>query len=176
VTFFAGGCDEEATAHVYRRTDSCLPFLRNAPKRDVHDNKLRNGRTSSRREGTRLRQAKDNSAPFSASLEVVMETLTVTVSNDNDIATAEPALACSVCEEPALGVASSCLGAVSFSFCRRCCLKKAEPEIMFDYLYDELRDGVADWVKELFTFKDGIYWSWGFYVSWRKRMEATHAD
>lgn len=36
-------------------------------------------------------------------------------------------LECDVCGEPAIGVASSSLGAISFAYCRRCVMVNAEP-------------------------------------------------
>lgn len=38
-----------------------------------------------------------------------------------------PPLKCDVCGQPAVGVASSTLGAISFAFCKRCLAESAEP-------------------------------------------------
>lgn len=79
-------------------------------------------------------------------------------------------LTCDVCGQPAIGVASSCVGPISWAFCRECLNQKAEPEFSFGYLYDEVStdgEGLADWVSILKTFKDGRYWTWDEWVKWR---------
>jgi hypothetical protein len=79
-------------------------------------------------------------------------------------------LTCDVCGQPALGVASSCVGAISWAFCRECINQQAEPEFSFFYLYDDVShdgEGLAEWVECLRTFKDGRYWTWKEWVQWR---------
>ena len=69
-------------------------------------------------------------------------------------------LTCDVCGEPALGVASSCLGPMSNAYCRECLNNQAEPFWMFVYAFYEIGhdgEGLADWVHELTTFVDGAY-------------------
>lgn len=79
---------------------------------------------------------------------------------------------CDVCRKNEMaGVASSALGAVSWAFCRECLAKNAEPEVMFAHIFDDVSDngeGIADWVKDMTTFKDGRYITWGEYVQLRR--------
>lgn len=78
---------------------------------------------------------------------------------------------CSTCGKPSIGFASSTLGPVSFAFCAECCLKPAEPEGMFEYLFDEVSDngdGLREEMNRFFTFIDGVYVSWPDYVARRR--------
>lgn len=84
-----------------------------------------------------------------------------------------PDMKCDVCgtKENLAGVASSTTGAISFCFCVPCLQMHAEPEWTFEYLYSDVGhngDGLADWVTELMTYKDGEYWSWDRWKAWRK--------
>jgi hypothetical protein len=74
---------------------------------------------------------------------------------------------CNVCDlKPGVGVASSCLVAMSFSFCEDCLTHHAEPyEVLHFVLVENGPNGVADWVKTLSTFKDGKYISWDEFVA-----------
>lgn len=84
---------------------------------------------------------------------------------------------CNCCQRGGvIGVASSSMGAISFAFCVPCLQQSAEPEVMFRYLYDEVStegEGIADWVKEMYTWKDGKYISWDEYVALRKSLPQT---
>lgn len=88
---------------------------------------------------------------------------------------------CDVCgKNESAGVASSAFGAVSWSYCRECLHKPAEPELMFLHLFENVSDngeGLADFVQEYWTFRDGRYVSWPEYVQERreaKEREETH--
>lgn len=70
---------------------------------------------------------------------------------------------CEVCGEPGVGIASSCLGPYSASYCKACVNSYAEPYWLFVYTYYEVGnrgEGLADWVKELTTVKDGKRLTW----------------
>ena len=70
----------------------------------------------------------------------------------------KPKLTCNVCEEhEALGVASSALGAVSFAYCRECLEHNADVYGMIQFSFEDCQGKVADWVKDLSIYKDGIY-------------------
>lgn len=78
---------------------------------------------------------------------------------------------CDVCGKPAIGVCSSSFGAVSWSLCRECVNKPAEPACMFEYLFDDVSnngDGVAEFVNKFHTVIDGEYVSWPEYVKRRR--------
>jgi hypothetical protein len=78
---------------------------------------------------------------------------------------------CDVCGQPAKGVASSTLGAISFAFCQECLNHSAEPEFMFYYLYDDVShdgEGLSEHINDLSTWKDGRYWEWPEWLAWRK--------
>jgi hypothetical protein len=98
-------------------------------------------------------------------------------------------LTCEICrgesEHPALGVACSSLGAISFAMCRRCVQNQAEP---FDFLRDTINecgglDQCAAWVRNLTTWKDGRYvraedippWTEAEREEFDRKMEAMHA-
>lgn len=55
---------------------------------------------------------------------------------------------CDVCGEPAIGVASSALGAISFAFCRPCAVAGAEPYSMLVWAIAEC-GGQARVVQEV---------------------------
>jgi hypothetical protein len=79
-------------------------------------------------------------------------------------------LSCNVCNKPAIGVASSSFGPVSWAYCAECARKPAEPESMFRYLYEDVSDrgeGLRPEVDSYFTFIDGSYVSWPDYVTRR---------
>jgi hypothetical protein len=76
---------------------------------------------------------------------------------------------CDVCGNPdPVGVACSTLGATSFSYCIWCLGKKAEPICMFESTFDDMGMSVADWVKELTTYRDGEYITYVEYAESRK--------
>lgn len=84
-------------------------------------------------------------------------------------------LSCNVCNKPAIGVASSSFGAVSWAFCAECMNKPAEPECMFCYLYEDVSDrgeGLRPEVNSYFTYIDGVYVSWPDYVKRRHLQES----
>lgn len=66
---------------------------------------------------------------------------------------------CDVCQrgDRDVAVASSCLGAMSLAFCQECLGQNAESEGMFLFTASMCGDQVADFVKQLTTFKDGTY-------------------
>ena len=60
---------------------------------------------------------------------------------------------------------------MSFASCRECLSNVAEPEFCFHYLYDCVShdgEGLADFVNELSTFKDGVYMTWTEWKAWRQ--------
>lgn len=65
------------------------------------------------------------------------------------------------------GVSCSGLGPVSWAYCGECAKNYTEPECMFEYIYDDCGDNVADHVRKCTIFKDGEYWSWERYVAYR---------
>lgn len=68
---------------------------------------------------------------------------------------------CDVCgRQGIVGVASSCLGAISFAFCAECLSQGAEPEFMLGFTWDMTGGNPAEWVRELKTYKDGRYITW----------------
>ena len=58
------------------------------------------------------------------------------------------------------GVASSCLGPISFCFCLNCIHQNAEPHGMLETTYTMVDGEVADWVKQVRTYKNDKYMSW----------------
>lgn len=89
-------------------------------------------------------------------------------------------LICDVCKvQPALGVASmSCLP-MSIAFCVGCARQPAEPEWAFEYLYSVVGTkgaGLADWISNYHTWKDGRYWSWDEWKTWRQLPAQAHFD
>jgi len=78
---------------------------------------------------------------------------------------------CAVCNENAGGVASSGLGPVSFPYCASCMVNNAEPESMFEFVYEQCGQMVAGHVKKTFTFKDGEYISWKEWVRAKVKSE-----
>lgn len=83
-------------------------------------------------------------------------------------------LKCNVCQRPAVGVASSSLGAVSWAFCSECAHKPAEPECMFCYMYEDVSDrgeGLREEMNSFHTFIKGAYVSWPDYVAQRRASE-----
>jgi len=75
-------------------------------------------------------------------------------------------LTCQVCDmNEAKGVACSGLGAVSFAYCQECLDRGAEPEGMFACTAEMCGTDVADFVKDMATFKDGAYVSWGDWIA-----------
>lgn len=87
-------------------------------------------------------------------------------------------LKCDVCGQPAIGVASSSFGAISFAFCETCVRKPAEPFIMFEYLYDEVStngEGLIN-LDYYYTFKDGKYITWPEYVQWRHSVGRAKSE
>ena len=74
-------------------------------------------------------------------------------------------LNCDVCGRPALGVACSSVGGISYAYCEECLKNFAEPLSAFEFWHETLGDDVADWVKEVTTYINGEYVS---YVDWIK--------
>jgi len=77
---------------------------------------------------------------------------------------------CEVCQlNDSIGVACSALGPVSMAFCKTCLEKNAESVGMIEYTLDACGgpDDVADWVKQLKTYKDGQYLTWDEYMKVR---------
>jgi hypothetical protein len=70
-------------------------------------------------------------------------------------------LTCNVCEaEPAVGVASSALGAVSLAYGRTCLDKNADATYMLEGTYLSIGPNLADyaeWVWTITTYRDGEY-------------------
>jgi hypothetical protein len=77
---------------------------------------------------------------------------------------------CDTCgsKEDITGVVSSGLGPISFCFCKTCLTKNAEPAFMFEFMYEEIGEDVADHVTHMSTFIDGKYLTWKEYVEIRK--------
>lgn len=69
-------------------------------------------------------------------------------------------LECNVCGKPAVGVASSALGAISFAFCVDCLKQPAEPIYMFETTAWTCGNNVHEGVRAMYTFVDGEYISW----------------
>ncbi len=69
---------------------------------------------------------------------------------------------CSVCNKnEAIGVASSCLGPMSYSFCGECLFRGAESEAMCSAVLELNAGYMADWVREkVKVYKDGEYLDW----------------
>lgn len=65
------------------------------------------------------------------------------------------------------GVACSGLGPVSWCYCAECAVRYTEPECMFEYVYDDCGDNVADHVRRCTTYRDGKYMTWAEYVAFR---------
>ena len=65
------------------------------------------------------------------------------------------------------GVACSGLGPVSWCYCAECAVRYTEPECMFQYVFDDCGDNVAEHVRQCTTYKDGEYWTWQRYVEFR---------
>ena len=65
--------------------------------------------------------------------------------------TALPPLTCDVCGDPAIGVASSALGPVSFAYCAECARASAEPYGMTVAFVAEMcgrtPDAIAEWFR-----------------------------
>jgi len=82
---------------------------------------------------------------------------------------------CDVCGKPeSVGVASSCLGPMSNSYCQECACSEAEPFWMFVYTFYEVGhegEGIADWVRDLRTFKDGQYMTWDEFAQFEKQND-----
>ena len=77
---------------------------------------------------------------------------------------------CRRSEQKVLGVASSGLGAISFAFCAECIHMDAEPEMMFEFMWD-MCDGnpkdLHESMNAIRTFKDGVFLPWLHWVEWR---------
>lgn len=73
-------------------------------------------------------------------------------------------MTCDCCKRgPVVGVASSGFGAVSFAWCAECLAQPAEPEMMFEYLYDDVGSKGEGLIPQL----DGwSTWSEGSYIKW----------
>jgi hypothetical protein len=71
---------------------------------------------------------------------------------------------CEVCGCAGIaGVASSVLAPYSAAYCRRCLEENADCYWLFIYMYYEVGqrgEGIADWVKQLRTYRDGHYVTW----------------
>jgi len=78
-------------------------------------------------------------------------------------------ITCDVCGEPAVGVASSSLGAISYAYCEECLLRYAEPVTAFEITYEVTSGDVADWVKELTTYVNGKYLTWDEWLQLRNK-------
>jgi hypothetical protein len=76
-------------------------------------------------------------------------------------------LRCDVCGGPAIGVACSALGAISFAYCRACAVNGAEPRGILEGMVLDMMSGpppftpdveVADWLLDgVTTLIDGEY-------------------
>lgn len=80
---------------------------------------------------------------------------------------------CDVCQRkvPKVWVHASSVVPMSFASCADCLNNYAEMEGTFHYLYDMVGtkgEGIAEWVNELSTWKDGMYLSWKEWVDWRR--------
>lgn len=83
-------------------------------------------------------------------------------------------LTCDVCGRgDVVGVASSCLGAISFAFCGECLQQRAEPAFMLEYIHHDCGQNVAEWVKFLSTWLDGRYIGYEDFVA---HMQANPDD
>jgi hypothetical protein len=74
-----------------------------------------------------------------------------------------------------IGVASSALGAISFAWCHKCLTEGAEPEIMFEHIYEDVIDRNIDNMEArarlgLKTCKDGSYITFAEWYAWRKEQ------
>ena len=70
-------------------------------------------------------------------------------------------LNCDTCQRTkAHGVYCSGLGPVSFAYCVECLVNHAEPEFMFEFVYENIGTEVAKHVECSSTFKDGKYLTW----------------
>lgn len=89
-------------------------------------------------------------------------------------------MTCDVCKrDRETHVASSTTGAISFAFCNECLQNNAEPEWTLEYLYSDVGhkgEGLADWVKQLKTYKDDKYINWDEWFDWRRLPEQAHFD
>jgi len=73
---------------------------------------------------------------------------------------------CNVCgKDEIAGVACSGLGAMSLAYCRECADCGAEPEYLFAFTAEMCGTEVADFVKEMCTFKDGAYVGWNDWIA-----------
>lgn len=78
---------------------------------------------------------------------------------------------CEVCGAAGIGVASSGIGAISFSFCKECAHKPAEPLWIFAYLFEDVGtngEGLRPEVDSYWTWEGGRYVSWPEYRDGRR--------
>jgi hypothetical protein len=57
------------------------------------------------------------------------------------------------------------MGPISFGYCCECALKPAEPEFLFAMTFEDCGIEVAEWVKDIWTWRDGAYVSWSDYAA-----------
>lgn len=71
---------------------------------------------------------------------------------------------CEVCGNRGVaGVASSCLAPYSAAYCGTCLENNADCYWLLIHVYYDVGhrgEGIADWVKELKTYRDGHYITW----------------
>lgn len=66
--------------------------------------------------------------------------------------------ACETCgKKRYVAVSSSVLGPISTASCRLCSVLYAEPFFLVESAFEVNEGHCADWVYELYTFKDGFY-------------------
>ena len=83
---------------------------------------------------------------------------------------------CDCCQrEGVVGVASSCLGAISFAWCRPCLDHGAEPAWMLMFTFQMTEGQCAEWVRGLSTWVDGKYVTWDEWVK-DKVVDPTFFD
>lgn len=87
---------------------------------------------------------------------------------------------CDVCKkETEVHTAACGFGAMSLGYCMECIRSGAEPEWGFEYLYGDVGnkgEGLAARVSDFKTWKDGKYWTWDEWVTWRRLPEQKHLD
>jgi hypothetical protein len=73
---------------------------------------------------------------------------------------------CQVCgKDEVIGVRCSGLGAMSLAYCSECEQCGAEPEFMFAITAEMCGTEVADFVRDMKTFKDGAYVGWSDWIA-----------
>lgn len=98
----------------------------------------------------------------------------VSTERKDEAMTTDPEMRCSVCnsDKEIAGVASSPVGPISHVYCKTCLVNGAVPECDLIYLYEDVGDkgeGLAPWVSQLKTYKDGKYMPWD---EWKQLRQA----